>query len=404
MSIWNKILLGLIFLSLLGFFVTAALTLHTHQSWREEAQQLEQRVEERDKEIEETLRGPHSPLSFTSSVEDPDEEIRETIQTVSDENVIAAMGIEQLRERLFAILIDRGRVWNNCEPEQINAETGAVRVRTDFPDEDNLPGRHGIHEKTILYVFEEDDVEAPLNEAGGRYLGEFKVTEVADRLVAMEPAMRMDERELERLADSRGPWSLYEVLPYDSHKVIRDMDSDYLRQVLPETVVNEYLFDGEPMTRAKADELGLEGRIVDAEGEDVADGEEGTYVRDLRDYGTLFAAFHREGTLWYDQHAAALSDKEFAEASATQAKRQVEFRQEVVAKLQRDLAQLRREVDAVVGHEKALEQKVAELGRSIAELAANNRKLASEIVQVQLEAQRRIDERTRRVAAGAAEQ
>ncbi len=380
MSIWNKILLGLIFVSALGLFVTAALTLHTHQSWREEAQGLEQRMEELD------------------------EEIVETIEAVSEDNVIRAMGIEQLRQRLFAILIDRGRVWTNCEPEQINAETGAVRVRTDFPDEDNLPGRHGIHEGTILYVFEEDDVEAPLNEAGGRYLGEFKVTEVADRLAGMEPAMRMDARELERLAESRGPWSLYEVLPHDSHKIVRDMDKDYLRQVLPENVANEYLFDGERMTRAKADELGLEGRIVDEEGEDVADGEEGAYVRDLRDYGTLFAAYHRERTLWYDRQAAAESDKEFAEVSAAQAARQVEFRQAEGAKLQGDLEQLRREVGAVVGHEKALDKKLAELGQSIAELAANNRKLASEIVQVQLEAQQRIDERTRRVAAGAAEQ
>ncbi len=377
MSIWNKILLGLILVSALVFMYMAARTLQTHKTWREAAQRQENRME------------------------DLAEQIEETIQAVTEEDELAAMGIEQLRQALFSILIDRGRVWINCDPEQINAETGAVRVKTDFPDEDNLPGRHGIHEKTILHVFEEADVQAPLNEAGGRYLGEFRVTEVADGLVGMEPSMKMEQRELDRLAESRGPWSLYEVLPYDSHKIIRKMDKDYLSEVLPETVVNEYLFDGEPMTREKAEELGLEGRIVDEKGEEVADGEEGTYVRDLRDYGTWFAAFHRERTFWYDQRDSAQGDKQYAEAAAADAKRQVDFRQREAAELRSELAEFRRELDAVVAHREALQRKVAEVGRSAAQMAANNRSLASQIVEVQLEAQRRIDERTRRVAQGA---
>lgn len=380
MSIWNKVLLGLIVVTSLAFMYMAARTLQTHKTWREAAQRQQRQLE------------------------DLDEQIEQAIHDTTEQNVIAEMGIEQLRQELFAILIDRGRVWNNCDPEQINAETGTVRVKTDFPDEDNLPGRHGIHEKTVLHVFEEADVEAPLNEAGGRYLGEFRVTEVADGLVGMEPSMRMDQRELKRLAGSRGPWSLYEVLPYDSHKVLRNMDDDYLRRVLPETVANEYLFDGEPLTRARAEELGLEGRVVNEKGEDVPDGEEGIYARDLRDYGTLFKAFHRERTFWYDQHESAERDKQYAETAAAEAKKQVAFREEEVAKLRGDLAQLQRELDAVVAHRKAVEGKLAELGQSIAEVAANNRSIASQIAQVQLEAQRRIDERTRRVAQGAAEQ
>lgn len=380
MSIWNKVLLGLIFVTSLVYMYMAARTLQTHKTWREASQRQEKQLEDLDEQIEKTL------------------------HAFSEQEVIAEMGIEQLRQELFAVLIDRGRVWNNCEPEQIMAETGAVRVKTDFPDEDNLPGRHGIHEKTILYVFEEADVEAPLNQAGGRYLGEFRVTEVADGLVGMEPAMRMDQRELKRLAESRGPWSLYEVLPYDSHKIVRKMDKDYLQRVLPETVASEYVFDGRPMTRAKAEELGLEGRIVNEKGEDVADGEEGAYVRDLRDYGILFSVFHRERTLWYDQRDSAEADKKYAEAAVADAKRQVEFREVEVAGLRRDLAQIRHEMGAIVAHRKAIEGKLAELGQSSAELAANNRSIASQIAQVQMEAQRRIDERTQRVAQGAAEQ
>ncbi len=380
MSIWNKVLLGLIFVTSLAFMYMAARTLKTHETWRVAAQRQEDRLK------------------------DLNEQIEETRHAETDQNVITDMGIDQLREELFSILIDRGRVWNNCVPDQIDAETGAVRVKTDFPDEDNLPGRHGIHEKTLLYVFEESDVEAPLNEAGGRYLGEFLVTEVADGMVGIKPAMKMEKPELERLTGSQGPWSLYEVLPYDSHTILRRMDKDYLRQVLPENVVNEYLYDGEPMTKAKAEEMGLEGKVVNAEGEEVADGEEGMYVRNLRDYGTIFQKFHQDRAVWYDRHESAVLDKEYTEAAKADAAEQVKFRTAEVAKLKTELAEYQRELEAVVTHENAVKAKLAELGQSAGQLVANNRTIASQIAQVQMEAQRRIDERTRRVAQREAEQ
>ncbi len=380
MSIWNKVLLGLIFVTSLVFMYMAARTLKTHETWRVAATKQEDRLEQINKEIKETL------------------------DAVSEQNVIVEMGIEQLRQELFAILIDRGRVWNNCEPEKIVAETGEVRVKTDFPDEDNLPGRHGIHEKTILHVFEEGNVDAPLNEGGGRYLGEFRVTEVADGMVGMEPSMKMEKRELDRLAGSQGPWSLYEILPHDSHKVLRQMDKDYLRRVLPETVVNEYLFDGEPMTKAKVEELGLEGKVVNEKGDEVADGEEGIFVRDLRDYGIVFNVFHRDRTLWYDERDSADRDRQYTVDAAADAAKQVAFRTTEVADLKNELARFQRESAAVVAHEEVIKGKLAELGQSATELVANNRTIASQIAQVQMEAQRRIDERTRRVAQREGEQ
>jgi hypothetical protein len=203
---------------------------------------------------------------------------------------------------------------------------------------------------------------------------------------------------LDRLAGSRGPWSLYEILPYDTHKVMRDIDDDYLAQVLPEEVVDEYIYDGEPMTREKAEELGLEGKVVDENGEEVADGQEGTYVRDLRDYEILFKAFDLDETEWGDEYASAERDREYAEAAANDAKQQVGFRQSEIAELKQESAKFHRELDAVVAHQKAVERKLAEVERSAAELAANNRSIASQIAQVQLDAQRRIDERTRRMA------
>jgi len=68
------------------------------------------------------------------------------------------------------------------------------------------------------------------------------------------------------------------------------------------------------------------------------------------------------------------------------------------------LAEYQRELEAVVTHENAVKAKLAELGQSAGQLVANNRTIASQIAQVQMEAQRRIDERTRRVAQREAEQ
>ena len=84
MSIWNKVLLGLIFVTSLAFMYMAARTLKTHETWRVAAQKQEDRLK------------------------DLNEQIEETRHAETDQNVITDMGIDQLREELFSILIDRG--------------------------------------------------------------------------------------------------------------------------------------------------------------------------------------------------------------------------------------------------------------------------------------------------------
>ena len=54
MSIWNKILIGLIIVALLPFFYMAARTLKTHQHWREKAQAFEEQIDKQE-ELQELL-------------------------------------------------------------------------------------------------------------------------------------------------------------------------------------------------------------------------------------------------------------------------------------------------------------------------------------------------------------
>ena len=127
MSVWNKVLVGLVFVASLGFFYLAMRTLKTHQYWRELAQRAEARID--------TLK-----------------EENQGLRDGTGEGENYEPGTERLRLDLHKMLIDRGRVWYNCEPEP-NPETGQVAVTTDLPDP------HGIGDKTVLYVFEEADVD-----------------------------------------------------------------------------------------------------------------------------------------------------------------------------------------------------------------------------------------------------
>ena len=136
MSIWNKVLIGLIIVASLGFFYMALRTLKTHQHWRENAQRHEKKIEQFQKDSRQLIEGTGEGEGYQP-------------------------GIDYLRLELNKLLVDRGRVWTGCKPQagQQTQQTGLVSVATD---------PRGIAPKTVLYVFEGTDVRQ-----GGRYLGEF---------------------------------------------------------------------------------------------------------------------------------------------------------------------------------------------------------------------------------------
>ena len=174
MSIWNKVLVGLILVASLGFFYLAMRALKTHQYWRTLAAAAEAKIDTLKQENQELRDGKGEGESYEP-------------------------GIEQLRIQLHKMLIDRGRVWYNCEPEP-NPQTGQVAVTTDLPDP------HGIGDKTILYVFEEAEVDSSNPAESRQYIGEFRVTGVEGKQVALAPSMRIrpDSRQFKRLVAIRG--------------------------------------------------------------------------------------------------------------------------------------------------------------------------------------------------------
>jgi len=343
MSIWNKVLVGLILVASLAFFVLAARALKTHQYWQEAALKLEAELK-----AEQELEG----------------------QYIDGDG--GTMGLRQAKLALHALMVDRGRVWRNCTPQRVQPggnQGVTLSLTTDLPDP------NGINVKTVLYIFEGKSVQD-----GGQYLGQFTVTAVAGKDLQLVPSKKLDARELQRLQNSQGPWSLYEIMPVDQHKIFAGLAEDEIEAMLPESTVDEYL----------ADRRAAEAEATDPDAQQPR--------RQLRDYEVLFAEHHKRRSTWTDEMAAANRDLQYLQSALADAKQQEQFRRDEIDRLTQEKAEEARQGAAVAAHLQKLEAKLAEVLANVEELLASNQALAGEIARIQLEATRRIDQQTRRMA------
>jgi len=355
MSIWNKVLIGLIVVTSAVFFYMAARTLKTHQYWRELAEAHQEKIDAIAKENIELVRG-----------EESEEEQR-------------LMGIDELRVELHKMLIDRGRVWYECQPDQVDPRTGKAAVTVGLPDP------HQIRDKSVLYVFEEADVQQ-----GGRYLGAFKVTGVADKQIQIEPLMKPQPRELEKLAGSLGPWLLYEKMPTDNRELFAALNEAELQALLPESSVQEYIKDGQeaapddPPERVETDEDGQK-----------------TYVRRLRDYDALLKWHHMQRVLLADQQETVRRDHQFAADARTDAEKQLQFRESEAQTLRQKREAVARQRDVVASLARQLQVRAAAYQSAVVKVLSTNKAVAGQIAKIQLDASRRINARTREMAQAA---
>jgi hypothetical protein len=315
MSIWNKILIGLIITALLPFFYLSARMLKTQKYWSDLAEKYNAKISELQTDDKVCEEG-----GIRNGQETP--------------------GIRNIRTELNKLTVDRQRVWYNCDPQvDIKRQTGAVTIKVTV----DQPNPSGIANKSILYVFE----EAPAAQQG-RFLGEFKVTAVADKQATLEPAFNLTPVDLKKLAEAKRPWNLYDSLPHDN--------PEFLAQP------NE---------------------------------------RPLRDYGYLFDVYRMRITELIDREQADMRDKQLVEDTLADAKRQVRFYQDQAKVVKTILAKIERQRDAVMAHLDKLKEKLAEAKSAVADLIKNNKAMAGQIAKIQLDATRRIDERIRAMAQSA---
>lgn len=355
MSIWNKILAGLIAVSTIVFFYMTASTMKIHKYWYQSKVTHERAIK--------TGKAENLALLLGTPKDD------------------SAPGMRRLRLEVHKMVIDRGRVWRNCNARVTNPQTGVLSVTT------NQPQPHGIADKSVLYLFSQADFEK-----GGRYLGEFRAAGVdeAKKLVALQPAMKLSERELKRLAEHKGPVLMYEVMPADDHQSFAGIKPADLKTILPEQSIAEYARDGDA---AKAD---------DPAERKAKEGDKEKFVRRLRDYRLAMVGLFRDRTILGDRIASTTSDIERVEAAIAEAKRQEEYCRTQIGLLKKEVAEVHHEQDAVVAHRKVIQGKLDQLKQAINTGIASNRAMADELGRLQIDASRRIDQRAGSMVSAAA--
>ncbi len=353
MSIWNKVLVGLIGVATLALFYVAARTMKTHQYWRELAVKYEQRIAQLEQANQTLVEGTAAP---------------------------AQPGIRQLRLELNKLVVDRGRAWFHCDPAvKVNPEQGTAVITVTI----NQPDPHGLAEGTVLFGFEEVDAQKQ-----GRYLGEFRVakSDEKQKQVVLAPTSRLNPREIERLSAAKRPWALYETMPRDNHEIFATQSDDEKKAMLPAASLPEYVKDGKPA----------------AGNEPPAQVVAGQYVRPLRDYQVFFTADRVQRTLLVDAIDAATRDEKLLTDALAAAKQQEEAVKVELAAAKEEVAKFRGQRDVVATYHQALEKELAAVRADIARLIETNKAMAGRIAKMQLEAVRRIDERTRAMAQSGA--
>lgn len=311
MSMWNKVLLGLIGVASLLLFYMAVRTLKTHQSWRELARKYEQAIDRVQRENKSLAGG------------------------VEKSGAPMQPGIRQLRLELNTFLMDRGRAWFNCDAKvKVNPEEGSaeVAVTTD------QPAPNGITDNTVVYAFEEADVQ----KNKGRYLGEFKVTKVDGKQSLLAPTSRLTPREAERLAAAQRPWTLYELMPRDNQ------------------------------------------------------------TQPPRDYKVLLDAERMRQTRLANRIAESTVDNKLVADAVAQGKQQEEAVNRDVAAAKEDAKKFGAEREAVAKYRQSLQQELDATNADIVRLIKENQEKAQRMAKLQWEATRRIDQRTRAMAQSGA--
>ena len=145
--------------------------------------------------------------------------------TASSETLEAVVPIKGMLRRLTA---DRGRLWrrvsflaaNNgtyqleltAAPADANVEDPAAAVNAGAADSQSLPG------DIVVYGFAEEENEEGLP-LPAFYLGEFKVTESNQGQIKLVPTMDLEAAQQAKIdSGEAASWSLYELLPIDSHE------------------------------------------------------------------------------------------------------------------------------------------------------------------------------------------
>lgn len=361
MSTWNKVLVGLIIVATLPYAYLVSKAFKRQQELRQSIASDRQQLEQLEKD---NLRLAEGEEGFP--------------------------GIVDLQVALDRVSLSRGRVWENATAA-VGAD-GTVQVTVAEP----VP--HQITTNLTLFAF-----DAPGDPGQGRYLGEFKVTAVAENQVTLAPALKPSPEAQEAVAAANGRgWTLYDIMPVDTADlfhgvklrgvdVVPDLTAEAQRQLLAAQVALS-MPQASPERQAEAVDLLLNELAKDGKpaGEndpaDRVDPETRVYHRPLFDFATLLHEYELQQTLLGDAIAAAELQKKYTEDSLADARQQLTFAEKERDLAKERLARVTKERDAVQSHRLELVDALRRANQAIAALLVKNRQLAAALAKYQFQA------------------
>ena len=347
MSLWNKILLVLVFLASAVFFYTAARTVKTYQYWANLADRFEKKLNEVRAEVVSLETADHAHPRADKSI-----------------------GVQQLRIDLGRVLANRGRIWAKCEKQKASMAPSGMMDVTVSSDETSA---NTITPNMLLYAFEEGDDQSP-----GKYLGEFHVKGVHEKQVQLDSTTQMVSSLAKNVAESKAPWVLYEMMPTDEHDALANLPEDQRKWV-----ADEYLNDGQP---------------VDASGKASQDPKDKKFERPLRDYLAIFRDCEMHRMLFADRWESTIRDLRYLDAAKKEGEAQLDQVEKENSRVAQELQRAKLELAAVANLYSSRQNMLNLFQSGVQAAIANNLKCAQEIARLQKDAADQIDRRTRTMA------
>ncbi|MBN1910010.1 MAG: hypothetical protein JW818_09745 [Pirellulales bacterium] len=343
MSIWNKVLVGLIIVASGAFLWLAIDVLGTQEYWRSRAKDYEKKIAPLPAEIEKDQYG-----DFQKGCEG---------------------GVFYLQTEINKLTLGRGRVWYGCTPGRLvdaakgNLTVNVPQVIGDEPGGGAAASPPPIAVSTVVYIFEQSPQEGP-----GHFLGEYRVTQVGQGQVVLEATLTMTpelQKYLKNSVAAKQTWTLCEQLPKDSHEIFAGKTRDDLAKILPASVVDEYAKDGKK-----------------------------GFERQLRDYHFLLKSYDRQWAVLAEEKQRSTRELKELQSTVEVAKRQLQTLQDIQVVLEGERAEARRQFKLVQDHLKTVEAMKAEREAEVKRLAAENQTMADQIAKMWEAAAQYIQQKT----------
>jgi hypothetical protein len=284
-------------------------------------------------------------------------------------------GLRALKVEVNKFTVDRGRVWPGAKIQGFDANTGAVSLAVALPPP--APSAANLQ----VFAFEDPTPGKP----HGDYLGEFTLKFVGgqgNQQWQLQPARALTADQKGRIQQSRGTWSLYELMP----------------RAVPGYF--ELAEGAQPPAGAspgaapeKAEQPAPSGSAPAAE-PSPRDSTKPKFEYSA-DYEGLFNEYYELRAELNDAIASEQTDLAAMENSLAQAQQRIDQLNKEVAAVKLELAAAEKSRDAVAAHLRDVEKMVAALQGAIKTTQEKNQAAAAEIARIQFQAARRIDERTR---------